>query len=428
MTSIASAAVLQSATGLLAQQTALFSLAVLAVAVLRWPLLRLFGAAAAAQMWLLLPLVMSIACLPRAPVLQQLLVAPLKAWAGLPSTSPAALLPDVQGGPAHAALLLVWGVGVLLMAALLVHRQRAFLRGLIRHPAPLPWRSPAGSSPALYGMWRPRCVLPLDFEQRFDATEQSLILAHESEHQRRDDNTWNLLGAGLLALFWFNPLAWWALHRFRADQELACDATVLARHPTALSSYARAMLKSQGLLPASSLASSWLAVHPLIERTQMLKTHRRLFSRRAAGQRFALVLALLGAGAAYAAQGGAPAALTGPVQRVDLQMKLKVAGVDVASPRMVVELGRSARLNYRADPSAGELAIWSIELITTQLPDGRMRVVSHISSGEPLRAVGGEHVLITEAGKPFGLKVSQSPGGQTLQSDGVARLLRAVTP
>ena len=32
----------------------------------------------------------------------------------------------------------------------------------------------------------------------------------------------------MLALNWFNPVAWLAFRAFRADQELACDAAVAA--------------------------------------------------------------------------------------------------------------------------------------------------------------------------------------------------------
>jgi hypothetical protein len=347
--------------------TVVASLAVALVAVFRRPLLRVAGAGAVAQIGLLLPLMLLAACLPHTPVTY----------------------------------------------------------------VPLPWRASAGSSPALLGLWHPHLVLPLDFEQRFDAQEQRLILAHENEHRRRWDNAWNLLSAALLVLFWFNPLAWWAQRRWRADQELACDAAVLAQNPTALPSYARAMLKSQGLIAVPALASSWLSVHPLIERTRMLQNHVFLLPRRATGQRAALALAVLCAGVAYAAQGDTPLPtppVAGTAQRVDLQLKLSVNGNEVAAPRLISELGARTSMTYRAAPGDTDPGTWKIEVLTTQLPDGRLQLASTISSGEPLRAVGGPQVLITEPGKAFGIKVSAAAGGPALEVAGVARLLDEPKP
>jgi len=54
---------------------------------------------------------------------------------------------------------------------------------------------PAGSSPALVGLPRPRIALPVDFEARFTPAERELILAHEAVHRARLDKLWNLLAA-----------------------------------------------------------------------------------------------------------------------------------------------------------------------------------------------------------------------------------------
>src|SRR3546814_498383 len=93
----------------------------------------------------------------------------------------------------------------------------------------------AGSStglPAVVGL-RARIVLPADFDVRYSADERALILAHERTHRARGDVAGNALMAALRCVYWFNPLLWIAADRFRRDQELACDATVVARHPHA---------------------------------------------------------------------------------------------------------------------------------------------------------------------------------------------------
>ena len=80
------------------------------------------------------------------------------------------------------------------------------------------------SSPALYGIFRPRIVLP----ERIVCDEQlELILLHEKTHQKRGDNLWRVLAFLLVAIHWFNPLGWFCLKRVLEDLELACDESVL---------------------------------------------------------------------------------------------------------------------------------------------------------------------------------------------------------
>ncbi len=82
--------------------------------------------------------------------------------------------------------------------------------------------SPKVTSPAVYGILRPRIIIP----SADHATE--LILLHEKTHIRRADNLWRLIAFITAALHWFNPLSWVFLNKFLADTELACDESVLA--------------------------------------------------------------------------------------------------------------------------------------------------------------------------------------------------------
>src|SRR3546814_16727473 len=77
--------------------------------------------------------------------------------------------------------------------------------------------------------------------------------------------------AALRCVYWFNPLLWIAADRFRRDQELACDATVVARHPHARRAYGEAMVKTQLSAMPAPLACHWFGGHPLKERIAMLK-------------------------------------------------------------------------------------------------------------------------------------------------------------
>lgn len=81
------------------------------------------------------------------------------------------------------------------------------------------------ASPAVYGIFRPRILLPTALAE----TDITWILAHEKTHIRRGDNLWRMLAFITAAVYWFNPFSWLFLKRFLAETELACDECVLAR-------------------------------------------------------------------------------------------------------------------------------------------------------------------------------------------------------
>lgn len=79
------------------------------------------------------------------------------------------------------------------------------------------------SAPAVYGILRPRILLPAEYR----AEDLPMILLHEEVHVRRGDNLWRLLGLAVAAAHWFNPLSWVFLKCFFEDLELSCDERVL---------------------------------------------------------------------------------------------------------------------------------------------------------------------------------------------------------
>ena len=84
------------------------------------------------------------------------------------------------------------------------------------------------TSPAVYGIIRPRIIIP---EHLRDAEGLDLILLHEKRHIRRGDNFWRLLAFITAAIHWFNPFVWIFLKCFLSDVELACDESALAKLP-----------------------------------------------------------------------------------------------------------------------------------------------------------------------------------------------------
>lgn len=110
-------------------------------------------------------------------------------------------------------------------------------------------------SPMLVGLIRPKLVIPEDFESIFSKEQQQLILEHELCHFKRNDMVWNTIALVILAAMWFHPLAWLAFSRYRRDQELSCDQTVLARkHTTCRINYSKALLVAAETTPPLGFA------------------------------------------------------------------------------------------------------------------------------------------------------------------------------
>ena len=207
-------------TGWLAWNMGLASAAMLLVLALRRPAARLFGAGTAYALWLLVPL--------------RLLAPPLPEAAAMPTWSPplervvavgqvAAPLP-AGGNNWLPTLISLWAAGAAGFLAWQWLVYRAFLtrlsldaRTLGAH-AGLPLvESGAVEGPLALGLLDRRIVVPADFAARYAAEERRLALDHEAVHHRRGDIWWNFAALLILALNWFNPLAWLAFRAFRED-------------------------------------------------------------------------------------------------------------------------------------------------------------------------------------------------------------------
>lgn len=294
----------------LLQITLASSAACLLVLLLRGPLRRRLGAGAAYGLWAMVPL-SAVALLLPAPR-TAVFANPVAAAVGqvLPVSG------SVSGGWGWAdGLLLLWGVGALLMAALLCWQQRRFMRAL----GPLQalgddcWQgADVPGLPALVGLLRPRIVLPASFHHQYSAQEQALIVLHERIHLRRGDGWVNALVALWCCLFWFNPLFVLAQRCLRADQEFSCDEHVIAQRGDARRSYASAMLKTSLALSPLPVGCHWQDIHPLKERIVMLKREQQTPLQRHLAGVGVTAAVLLVSTVAWAAQPVQPAAA--PVQ------------------------------------------------------------------------------------------------------------------
>ncbi len=410
---------------LLGRQTVALSLGVVLVLLLRPWLVRRFGAGVAYAAWTMLPLLVVAASVPASEPVQNLraqVMTRIEPWLG--GAAPTPPEPTLPLWPW--LLLALWAVGLLIFAARLVWLQRQFMRGA-RLEGNL-WVGPPGSGPALVGVFRPRLLLPADFERRFDAGQRTLVLAHEAVHRQRADNHWNALAAGLCLLHWFNPLAWLALRRLRADQELACDASVMARHPGSEATYARALLLTQDpdASVASPLCASWQSAHPLVERIEMLKNPPARKRRLVLGYAFLACVSLSGLALAQAVTSPGD-----PKANIDLQMDFTIeemldSGLSRHRVKTNLRLASGKHFTLRGaptppSPSQPQPPITShetpkppltpnteLEIWADDLGDGRVSISAVVSRGEPPKPLYRPR-MITNWGETARLEIGPDP-------------------
>jgi len=411
------------------------SLAVLFVLALRKPMRQRFGARSAYAMWCTVPLVVLVALLP-APV-APVPLPPVQATVSqilLPLNS-AAVQPAWRFD-AMPWLALLWLVGAALQALHFFRQQRSFLRALgplSRGDGPLLRARSTAGCPALVGAWQPRIIVPADFDERFSALERALIVTHEQLHRTRGDAQANLFAAVLRCLFWFNPLLHLAASRFRFDQELACDALVIARFPEARRPYADAMLKTQ--LAGESrqelglpVGCYWQSSHPLKERITMLKQPLPGRARSVLGLGLTAVLAVCGSYAAWASQPANPIAAAysagGGAIHADLTLSVDGALLD-GSWSSRTHSGGSMHHDGNSAPAAWQLGLRAGEpfSLAVERPGESWELDGNASPGGGntisldgvLKHNGtlvGSPKLIVHDGEPAGIRIGEElPGG-----------------
>jgi bla regulator protein blaR1 len=202
------------------------------VLIIRRPVARAFGPGMAYALWALplLRLLLPPLVLPAGSVPMELAVtAGTSDFVGpLPIAGTAAFSPpDMLFGLwlVGAAAFLIWrALGYAVMRRRLLENARLVGQvGTIRLI-----ETPATPAPVAFGVRDRVIALPVGFMDGFDRTARDLAIAHELEHHAGRDLAVNIVVQPLLALHWFNPLAWIGWRALRRDQEAACDARVLA--------------------------------------------------------------------------------------------------------------------------------------------------------------------------------------------------------
>ena len=395
------------------------SIAVVLVLAARKTLRRRFGAQVAYSLWMLVPVAIGVSLIP-APVTTEI-VAPIGPAVTLAPSAPVPIVTDLAPPiDLDFWLLGTWFAGVAMWTALLAHQQRRFLAELgtlDRYDADA-WRAQnITSCPALIGAWRPRIVLPRDFEERYTSVERALILAHERAHVARADAALNLGVSMLRCVFWFNPLLHAAAARFRFDQELACDAAVISRFPEARRPYADAMLKTQLADIGLPVGCHWQSSHPLKERISMLKSHLPSPRRKRLGVALCAAFVASVAAMAWAEQ---PKRLASPmpgVGDISTELRIKIDGhsldgwtfngdgherpirgsSEASTFTMNVRPGHAFDIKLRNGSDA-----WELVATPEREPDGTLRLSADLSHNG---AAVGHPVLLVKANEPAGIRI-----------------------
>ena len=110
-------------------------------------------------------------------------------------------------------------------------------------PTPTPFPivvSERVSTPCSVGLLRFTVVLPGDVDG-WSSSRLAAAVRHEAAHGHRMDYLWHCLSMVVRALYWPNPLVWFATASAAVEREIACDDMTLSEGTTA-SDYARCLV------------------------------------------------------------------------------------------------------------------------------------------------------------------------------------------
>ena len=226
--------------------------------------------------------------------------------------------------PIAAIAFTLWAIGAVAFLGWHAANHRRFCRRIVRGAVSVETidgvrviESSTAPGPIAFGIVDRYVAFPLGIADRYDADERALALAHELGHHARGDLIANWIALVVLAIHWFDPIAWRAFRAFRADQELANDARVLAGRPaTDRHVYACAIVKAAHG-GAVSAACHLHTITDLKGRLKMLTTTPASRRRLALGATTVGTLVIAGLG--LTASGSSAAAISAGVQEVAAQ-------------------------------------------------------------------------------------------------------------
>jgi beta-lactamase regulating signal transducer with metallopeptidase domain len=239
--------------------------------------------------------------------------------------------------------------------------------------------TPAVASPIAFGVFDKVVALPPRFMAMEDRAARDLAIAHELAHHQGHDIAANFAAQPLLALHWFNPLAWLGWQAMRRDQEAACDARVMAgRDRAERAAYANLLAgfaAGPRLTLAAPMACPILGEKSIIHRLRSLSMSdisrgRRMLGRLLFGA--AAVAVPLTASVSYAQ------ADQSTVEEVDVAPSVAAApdAPEVRRDVKVIRLGSPEGEGVDAEAAEGERDVFVYRMVHEgePLPEGERRM------------------------------------------------------
>jgi beta-lactamase regulating signal transducer with metallopeptidase domain len=224
----------------------------------------------------------------------------------------------------------------------------------VRHAVDLV-RTPISEAPAVLRVLRPLIVLPADGADTLDDDELESLLCHECAHVARRDNLLAFIEAIVRALFWFNPLIWFAHRRLAEEREKACDE-IVADDAQRAETYAHALVKiCQAILARPAAGVSCMASAHLKQRMEHIMRYRKSSPFSHFAITAVAVVFLFAAVAATAAIGNDETSNAGNAYQITL--KVGRVGQELYGVRAAVQEKTSNTLAWASQPlkvKAGE--------------------------------------------------------------------------
>ena len=104
------------------------------------------------------------------------------------------------------------------------------------------------STPLVVGLFRPLVLLPSSVPQQLSDQELEAVLTHELAHVARHDALINLFQGVLGAIYFFNPLVWFANYQINRLREEACDELTVTALNGRRKAYGSAIIKVTEIL------------------------------------------------------------------------------------------------------------------------------------------------------------------------------------